>query len=159
MSVRLGHLRLDVADLDRQVAFYTEALGLSVHERARDDTSHYAFLTDRASVHGGSAMHHRLVLRAARDGTPPERSGPLDHIAFEVPDAATLWAFVERLRARGVETDLQDARIAWQCYFRDPEGNRLEVYCDRRGCPGGAPFWRARQSDLAEARLREAAES
>ncbi len=159
MPARLGHLRLDVADLDRQTAFYTEALGLTVRERATDDASHYAFLTDGRPVPGGAddGMHHRLVLRQARDGSAPDRSGPLDHFAWEVDDEAELWAFAERLQAMGVETDLQEAQIAWQCYFRDPEGTRLELYCDRRTRPDGAPLWRGRQEDLAEDRLRDAA--
>ena len=40
MPARLGHLRLDVADLDRQTEFYTHALGLTVRERATDAESH-----------------------------------------------------------------------------------------------------------------------
>ena len=158
MPARLGHLRLDVADLDALSAFYGEALGLTVRERATDDESHYAFLTDAQPVPGAEGgMHHRLVLRQARDGRAPERGGPLDHVAWEVADEAELLAAVERLRGLGVETDLQDARIAWQCYARDPEGNRLEVYCDRRDRPDGAPLWQGRQSALSEGRLREAA--
>ena len=87
--------------MDAQVQFYTEALGLTVRERATDDTSHYAFLTDAQPIPGGVnvdgepvGMHHRLVLRQARDGSAPDRSGPLDHFAFEVDDEAELLAFV-----------------------------------------------------------------
>ena len=159
MPARLGHLRLDVADLDRQSEFYTRALGLTVRERATDDTSHYAFLTDGQPVPGGAddGMHHRLVLRQARDGSAPGPTGRFDHFAWEVDDEAELLAFVERLRAMGVETDLQEAQIAWQCYFEDPEGTRVEVYCDRRTRPDGDPLWQGRQEDLDEARLRDAA--
>ena len=157
MPARLGHLRLDVADLDRQTEFYTRALGLTVRERATDDESHYAFLTDAQPIPGGAddGMHHRLVLRQSRRGEPPGPTGRFDHVAFEVDDEAELLAFVERLRAMGVETDLQEAQIAWQCYFRDPEGVRVEVYCDRRTRPDGDPLWQGRQSDLDEARLRD----
>ena len=158
MPVRLGHLRLDVADLEAQTAFYTTALGLSVHERATDDESHYAFLTDEQTVGGGPPMHHRLVLRQARDGSVPGSDGRLDHVAWEVDDEAELAAFVDRLEGMGVETDLQEAQIAWQCYVHDPEGNKLEVYCDRRDRPDGAPLWRGRQEDLSGDRLRQAAE-
>jgi len=157
MPARLGHLRLDVADLDRQAAFYTQALGLTVHERATDGVSHYVFLTDGQPVPGTpDGMHHRLVLRQARDGSAPGRSGPLDHVAFEVDDEAELLAVVERLGEMDVEVDLQEAQIAWQAYFADPEGTRLEVYCDRRAHPDGAPFWRGRQAPLTEDRLRDA---
>ncbi|MEM1115593.1 MAG: VOC family protein [Bacteroidota bacterium] len=160
MPARLGHLRLDVADLDTQVAFYTEAFGLAVHERTTDDQSHYAFLTDGQPIPGTpDGMHHRLVLRQARDADGPLGAPTrLDHFAFEVDDEAEMWAFVQRLRAMGVEVDLEEAQIAWQGYFRDPEGNRLEVYCDRRTRPDGDPFWRGRQEDLPEERLREVAE-
>ncbi len=136
MPARLGHLRLDVADLERQTEFYTRALGLTVRERASDDESHYVFLTDGQPIPGGAddGMHHRLVLRQSRDAAD-RALGPstrLDHVAWEVDDEAELWATVERLRAMGVATDLQDAQIAWQCYFEDPEGVKQEVYCDRR---------------------------
>ncbi|MFN3595920.1 MAG: VOC family protein [Rubricoccaceae bacterium] len=149
MPARLGHLRLDVADLARAVAFYTEALGLRVHERATDDESHYAFLED------GGGAHHCLVLRQARDasGTPLPEPTRLDHFAFEVADEADLLAFVKRLEQMGVETDLQEAGIAWQCYFRDPEGNRLELYCDRRQAEGGRPLWHGIQENLTRAAL------
>ena len=157
MPARLGHLRLDVAELAAQAAFYTEALGLTVHERATDDESHYAFLTDGQPIEGGPPMHHRIVLRQARDGSVPDGAGRLDHFAWEVDDEAELWAFVQRLRSMDAETDLQEAQIAWQCYFHDPEGNKLEVYCDRRWRPDGDPLWKARQEGLPEDRLREAA--
>ena len=158
MPACLGHLRLDVADLDRQADFYVRALRLAVRERASDDESDYAFLADGRPVPGApDGMHHRLVLRRARDGSAPGPTGRFDHVAWEVEDEAELWETVQRLRAMGVETDLQDARIAWQCYFEDPEGVRVEVYCDRRRRPDGDPFWKGRQSALDEARLREAA--
>lgn len=160
MPARLGHLRLDVDDLDRQIDFYTRALGLSVRERASDDESHYAFLTDRQPVPGADdGMHHRLVLRQSHGdgGRSLGETTRLDHLAWEVDDEAELLAAVERLRAMGHETDLQEAQIAWQCYTHDPEGVKLEVYCDRRQHPDGAPLWRGRQSDLPEDRLRTAA--
>jgi catechol-2,3-dioxygenase len=165
MPARLGHLRLDVADLDAMSDFYTRAFGLTVRERATDDESHYAFITDAQPVPGGvdvgalPGMHHRLVLRQQREasGDALPEATRLDHFAWEVDSEAELLAFVERLREMDCETDLQEAQIAWQCYFHDPEGNKLEVYCDRRDRSDGDPLWRGRQEGLAEERLREAA--
>ena len=160
MPVRLGHLRLDVEDLDRAVIFYTDVVGLRVHERATDEVSHYAFLTDGAEIPGAPGpMHHRLVLRQARDAgaralAPTTR---FDHVAFEVGSPAELLAAVERLRDAGADVDLQEAGIAWQCYTRDPEGVRLEIYCDRRAADQGRPLWHGIQAGLAEATLRDAA--
>ena len=156
MPARLGHLRLDVTDLDRAVAFYTQVLGLAVRERATDDESHYAFLTDDV---GG--MHHRLVLRQSRDASARDlgESTRLDHFAWEVEDEAALLGAVEQLKAMGIETDLQEAGIAWQCYFRDPEGVRLELYCDRRDAPGGRALWHGEQETLDPETVRDAAKS
>ncbi len=154
MPARLGHLRLDVADLARAVQFYTEVFGLTVHERATDETSHYAFLTD------DQGMHHRLVLRQFRDAAErdlPETTRP-DHFAWEVENEAALLATVEKLKAMGVETDLQEAGIAWQCYFHDPEGVRLEVYVDRRDTLGGRALWHGQQESLTFEAIREAAD-
>ena len=158
MPIRLGHLRLDVRDLDRVVPFYTGVLGLTVHERASDETSRYAFLTDGAAVPGApEGMHHRLVLRQSRDGAAPGQAGRFDHVAFEVGSEAELLAVVERLREVGAEVDLQEAGIAWQCYTRDPEGARVEVYCDRRKAEGGRALWLGRQEPLPASRLRSIA--
>ena len=161
MPARLGHLRLDVADLDRMAQFYCDALGLSVRERATDEESHYAFLTDAQPIPGGAqdGMHHRLVLRQSREasGEPLAESTRLDHFAWELDDEAELLAAVERLREMGCQTDLQEAQIAWQCYFHDPEGNKLEVYTDRRKRPDGNPLWQGQQEQLLKERLREAA--
>ncbi|MEM1042474.1 MAG: VOC family protein [Bacteroidota bacterium] len=153
MPARLGHLRLDVEDLARAAQFYTEVFGLTVHERATDDASHYAFLTD------GQGMHHRLVLRQARDeaGRDLDDATRLDHFAWEVEDETALLAAVEKLKAMDVEMSLEEAGIAWQCYFRDPEGVRLELYCDRRTRAGGRPLWQGQQENLTLKALREAA--
>ena len=155
MPARLGHLRLDVNDLDRATAFYTDVLGLVVRERATDAESHYAFVTDDPD-----GMHHRLVLRqsrseAGRDLPPPTR---LDHFAFEVETPATWVEIVDRLQARRLELEFGEAGIAWQVYFHDPEGTRLEVYVDRRDAPGGRALWHGRQEELDPATVRTAAE-
>lgn len=153
MPARLGHLRLDVNDLARAVAFYTEILGLSVHERATDDASHYAFLTD------DTGMHHRLVLRQSRDesGRDLGESTRLDHFAWEVETAKEWVEIVDQLEARGLDLEFGEAGIAWQVYFHDPEGVKLEVYVDRRDAPGGRALWHGRQEDLDPDTVREAA--
>lgn len=154
MPVRLGHLRLDVTDLARAVQFYTDVLGLTVHERATDDASHYAFLTD------GTGMHHRLVLRQARDeaGRDLRESTRLDHFAWEVETPAEWIEIVDTLGARGLDLEFGEAGIAWQVYFHDPEGVRLEVYLDRRDAPGGRALWQGRQETLDPNTVRAAAD-
>jgi catechol 2,3-dioxygenase-like lactoylglutathione lyase family enzyme len=154
MPARLGHLRLDVNDLARAVAFYTDIFGLRVHERATDDASHYAFLTDDVG------MHHRLVLRQSRDeaGRDLGDSTRLDHFAWEVETPAAWVEIVDRLEARGLELEFGEAGIAWQVYFHDPEGVKLEVYVDRRDAPSGRALWHGQQDELDPDTVREATE-
>ena len=154
MPARLGHLRLDVNDLARATNFYTEIFGLKVHERATDDVSHYAFLTDDVG------MHHRLVLRQSRDeaGRDLGEATRLDHFAWEVESPGEWVEIVDKLEARGLELEFGEAGIAWQVYFHDPEGVKLEVYVDRRDAPGGRPLWHGQQDDLDPDTVREAAD-
>ena len=51
----------------------------------------------------------------------------------------------------------REAGIAWQVYFHDPEGVRLEVYVDRRDAPGGRALWHGKQETLDPDTVREAA--
>lgn len=155
MPARLGHLRLDVNDLDRATAFYTGVLGLAVRERATDDASHYAFLTDDME----DGMHHRLVLRQSLDESGRELgvSTRLDHFAWEVESPSEWVEIVDRLEARGLELEFGEAGIAWQVYFHDPEGVKLEVYVDRRDSPGGRALWQGQQDDLDPNTVREVA--
>jgi catechol 2,3-dioxygenase-like lactoylglutathione lyase family enzyme len=152
MPACLGHLRLDVDDLDRSTAFYTDVLGLAVRERATDDASHYAFLTDDPE-----GMHHRLVLRQARDasGRSLDATTRLDHVAWEVDTPAEWVEIVDRLQARGLDLEFGEAGIAWQVYFHDPEGVKLEVYVDRRDAPGGRALWHGRQETLDPDTVRD----
>ncbi|MEP0547310.1 MAG: VOC family protein [Rhodothermales bacterium] len=154
MPARLGHLRLDVDDLDHATAFYTDVLGLAVRERATDDASHYAFLTDDLE----DGMHHRLVLRQSRDTSKRDlgETTRLDHFAWEVDSAEEWIEIVENLEARGLELEFGEAGIAWQVYFHDPEGVKLEVYLDRRDAPGGRALWHGKQETLDPETVREA---
>jgi catechol 2,3-dioxygenase-like lactoylglutathione lyase family enzyme len=158
MPARLGHLRLDVNDLDRATKFYTDVLGLVVRERATDDESHYAFLTDDPE-----GMHHRLVLRQSLD--PSTGSGSalgdttrLDHFAWEVDTPSEWVEIVDRLETRGLDLEFGEAGIAWQVYFHDPEGVKLEVYVDRRDATGGRALWHGQQDTLDPNTVRDAAD-
>lgn len=40
--------------------------------------------------------------------------------------------------------DLWEAGISWSFGVRDPDGNEIEIYVDRRHAPDGARFWNGR---------------
>jgi catechol 2,3-dioxygenase-like lactoylglutathione lyase family enzyme len=70
------------------------------------------------------------VLHVVENSATPDGTGPLDHMAFAGSGLAEL---VERLKARGVafelrrRPDMPMGDEAWQLFFRDPNGARVEI--------------------------------
>src|SRR5579883_541168 len=91
----ISHAHLKVRDLDRAVDFYTRFFNLKVVERVQN---HYAFLT-------GSGVHHEIALQSVGPRAPqPHPLGTgLYHIAFEVPDKASLARSYQTLTEAGIK--------------------------------------------------------
>lgn len=140
--MRLGHIHLRVASLERSEQFYTELLGLKVTERVK---AQYSFLSFGQS-------HHDLALRVdgSRDVLSLAESSPLAHVAFEARDHEEFATIVTRLRAIAAPYTLVDYGISWALYTQDPDGNTIEVYLDRRSGQGGTKLWNGRSKGLAE---------
>ena len=131
---RVGHVVLWVSDVAREVAFYHDVLGMEIvnHDVATGE----AFLSF-------GAQHHDLALfRGEGDGTHGTRG--LEHIAFHVTGGIDdLRDMHARLRAAGVAIErTSDHGMTVSVYFRDPEGNRLEVYTDSMAEAEGLQFMR-----------------
>jgi catechol 2,3-dioxygenase len=144
---RLGHAHLKVRDLERAVAFYSNALGLEVTEIVDD---RYAFLTD-------GVMHHAIALQRVGEHaqTPRRQDTGLYHIAFEVPDKSSFARALLRLHEAGVSVGTVDHLISWAMYFTDPDGNGLEIYVDTRTSEGGQAFWRGVNTPIEHQELQE----
>ncbi|GMG83369.1 VOC family protein [Paralimibaculum aggregatum] len=124
-GVRIGHVHLRVADLDRAIAFYGGVLGLDVMQRF---ASGAAFL-------GADGYHHHIGLNIweSAGGTPPPpgHSG-LYHTAFLYPDRPSLARAVARVLAAGIRlTGKADHGVSEAVYLNDPDGNGVELYRDR----------------------------
>jgi len=113
---RLGYVALKTTDLDKSLAFWTEAVQLEVSEK-RDDK---AFLR-------GGMQHHWIALHQA------EEPG-LARIGIEVADRETLARFENELSGAGVTVEtgsaLKEDHIVEYLRFDDPSGNPLELYAD-----------------------------
>ncbi|MGF1501144.1 MAG: VOC family protein [Paracoccaceae bacterium] len=124
-GLRIGHVHLKVADLERAVAFYSGVLGLSVMQRL---PSGAAFL----SVDG---YHHHIALNtweSAGGMPPPAGHTGLFHTAFLYPDRAGLAEAYARVRAAGIPlTGAADHGVSEALYLDDPDGNGVELYRDR----------------------------
>jgi catechol 2,3-dioxygenase len=121
--MNIGHVHLKVADLDRSLAFYRDALGFTVQGRIGDEV---AFLS------GDGEYHHHIGLNtfeSAGGGPPAPGTTGLYHVAIVYPDRAALAAAARKVRdeiSHGSDHGANEA-----VYLRDPDGNGIELYWDR----------------------------
>ena len=124
-GTRIGHVHLKVADLERAIGFYRDVLGFEVTQRMGE---HAAFLS-------AGGYHHHIGLNTwqSRGGlAPPIGSTGLFHAAILYPTRAALAQALRRLLSAGVRLDgAADHGVSEALYLRDPDGNGLELYCDR----------------------------
>jgi catechol 2,3-dioxygenase len=127
-AVRVGHVHLRVADLDRALAFYRDALGLAVTADARE------IGLDMVLLAAGD-YHHHIGLNSwdSAGGTPPPQGHTgLYHVAFLYPDRRELGRAVRRLLDHELPIDhATDHGGTVSVYLSDPDGNGVELYYDR----------------------------
>jgi catechol 2,3-dioxygenase len=129
-SAGIGRVALTVGDLDEAVAFYRDVVGLAVHSR-QESATEGADGGDGAATLGAA---ERTLLELRADPEAPERpdsAAGLFHTAFRVPSRAALGDALDRVRERWRLTGASDHLVSEALYLRDPEGNGVEVYCDR----------------------------
>ena len=124
-AVRVGHVHLKVADLDRALGFYHGVLGLDVTLRVGTSA---AFLSA-----GGYHHHVGLNTWESAGGTPPAAGTTgLYHLALVYPTRAALADALRRLTAAGIELDgASDHGVSEALYLHDPDHNGVELYWDR----------------------------
>ena len=127
-AVRVGHVHLRVADLDRAVAFYRDALGFGVSADGREAGVPAVFLA------AGDYHHHVGLNTFESAGASPPPSGPtgLYHAAILYPDRRELGRAVQRLLDHAYPIDhATDHGGTVSVYLADPDGNGIELYYDR----------------------------
>ena len=124
-AVRIGHVHLKVADLERALKFYCGVLGFELQQR---------FGSSAAFISAGG-YHHHIGLNtweSAGGSPPPPHSTGLYHLAILYPTRAALADALRRLVNAGVELDgAADHGVSVALYLRDPDGNGVELYLDR----------------------------
>lgn len=123
--VRIGHVHLKVADLERALAFYRDVLGFELTQRYGRQA---AFLA-------AGGYHHHIGLNTweSQGGSPPPRGTTgLYHLAILYPTRVELADALRRVLAAGIELDgASDHGVSEALYLRDPDGNGVELYWDR----------------------------
>jgi catechol 2,3-dioxygenase len=119
-----SHLGIYVHDLARMARFYREVMCFFETDRGDLGPVQLVFLSRNPTE------HHQLVLASGRPAEPV--FSLINQISLRVPDLATLRELRDRARADPGVTDLVAVTHgnAVSIYFRDPEGNRLEVFMD-----------------------------
>jgi catechol 2,3-dioxygenase len=114
VGTRMGHVHLNVADLDAAEAFYSGVLGFDVTVRGYPGA---LFLS------AGGYHHHIGVNTWAGEGGPPPRPGSrgLRHFEIVLPDTATLADVERRLGDAGVESRADGGGLL----VTDPSGNGI----------------------------------
>ncbi len=129
-ETRIGHVHLKVADLDRAVEFYRDALGFEMMQRFGNSA---AFLS-------AGGYHHHIGLNTweSRNApAPPARSTGLYHLAILYPNRLELARALYRLVQHGAEIDgASDHGVSEAIYLHDPDGNGIEIYRDRDTADG-----------------------
>jgi catechol 2,3-dioxygenase len=129
---RLGVVSLVVAELDRAVRFYEQAIGLRLHER-----------------HDGRALlgveGATLVELVEEPGaTPVDRSTGLFHLALLLPTRSDLAAWVQHAIDDHIPVEgASDHVVSEAIYLSDPDGHGIELYADR-----GREIWEGKVQEL-----------
>ena len=128
-DVRVGHVRLRVADLERATALYRDALGFDVTAYGPDlGLPGAAFLSA-----GGYHRHLGLNTWTSEGGDPPPGGHTgLHHVAFVYSDREGLGRAVARLLDHGHHVyGASDHGATVSVYLSDPDGKGMELYYDR----------------------------
>jgi catechol 2,3-dioxygenase len=148
-GVRIGHVHLKVADIDRALAFYRDVLGFELTQR----------LGSQAAFISAGGYHHHIGLNTweSRGGKPPQAGTTgLYHLAILYPTRAALADALRRLIAAGIPLEgASDHGVSEALYLRDPDDNGVELYWDRpqaqwpRGADGELAMY-TRRLDLED---------
>jgi len=124
-GVRIGHVHLKVAELQRALDFYCGVLGFALMQR---------YGSQAAFVSAGG-YHHHIGLNtweSAGGQPPPPGTTGLYHVAILYPTRAALADALRRLQTTGIALDgASDHGVSEALYLRDPDQNGIELYWDR----------------------------
>ena len=124
-AVRIGHVHLKVANLERALAFYCGVLGFEITQR----------MGDSAAFVSAGGYHHHIGLNpweSAGGRPPPRGTTGLYHLAILYPNWAALADALRRLERAGIPLDgASDHGVSEALYLRDPDENGVELYRDQ----------------------------
>ncbi|MBV8121445.1 MAG: VOC family protein [Alphaproteobacteria bacterium] len=121
---KIGHVVLNVQDVERSARFYTEVLGFQISDVYPEEMVAGGMVFLRCN-----ADHHGIALVGSA-GAPADNI-ELNHLAFEVASLDEVFRARDHLCRHGVKIDFEGRRRAGcqlAVEFRDPDNHRLEIY-------------------------------
>jgi len=121
-QARIGRVRLQVSDLTRSLAYYTDVLGFTASMREGG-----------AAVLAAADGVPLIELHEREGSRPVPRSGLLGlyHFAILLPERGALGRFLAHLADVGAYAASADHLVSEALYLADPDGLGIEVYADR----------------------------
>ena len=123
-ATRIGAVHLTVADLEGQIAFYEQMIGLRLLEREGATAS--------LGVTGGGADAGSSLLRLTevREARRTTGTTGIYHFAILLPSRKELGRVIARLFSLRYPNSPTDHVMTQTTYLEDPEGNTIEIYAD-----------------------------
>jgi catechol 2,3-dioxygenase-like lactoylglutathione lyase family enzyme len=127
-ALTFSHFGFFVRDIERMADFYTRLLGFTVSDRGELDTPRgrmkFVFLTR------DPREHHQIVLASGRPDELPFNA--INQISFRMQDFTGLREMHRAIQAEKGVSEIAPVSHgnALSVYFRDPEGNRIELFVD-----------------------------
>ena len=130
-ALSFSHFGFYVRDIKAMEDFYTRVLGFAVSDRGDLDTPHgrmsIVFLTR------DPRDHHQIILATGRPAG--EHFNSINQISFRMEDFAGLREMHRLIQQEKQKDNVSEIMPvshgnALSVYFRDPEGNRIELFVD-----------------------------
>ena len=124
--MRVGHIGINVNDLEVGVEFYQNVFDFEILGVSKEAGKKYAFL--------GNDGELLLTLWEQSDKKFSDSTAGLHHLAFVLKDKAELSLFekkIEKYKVKKIYNDVvshAEGMGSGGLYFYDPDGTRLEVY-------------------------------
>ena len=123
-ALSFSHVGFFVRDIERMADFYARVLGFAVSDRGKLGNTSFVFLTR------DPREHHQIVMATGRPDNLAFNA--INQISFRMGDFAGLREMYRAVQAEQGVSEIAPVSHgnALSVYFRDPEGNRIELFVD-----------------------------
>ena len=119
--LEIGHFGLRTKNVEQAIEWYGKAFGARVR-----------FRNEFAAFMSFDEEHHRFVIwDDGETEDKPAAAAGVDHIGFMCRDPRAMAEHYERLKQLGITPTMSvNHHFTSSLYYRDPDGNEVEISCD-----------------------------